>query len=114
MPSRTRPGLRPTTVGARRAMTQLAAMVALDLQLRPPPALRRRRGGAGGEMTEWAGLVALTLHPPPPPPPIGFQIPLAGRLHHARRQRRWRGVAVPAAGAALDVEIVAQRLLVET
>ena len=46
-------------------------------------------------------------------PPIGLEIALAGRLHHARRQRRRRGVAVPAAGAALGVEIVAQRLLVE-
>src|SRR4029079_881844 len=31
----------------------------------------------------------------------------------AGRQRRGRGVAVPAAGAALGVEVVAQRLLVE-
>src|SRR6185369_11338621 len=46
-------------------------------------------------------------------PPIRFEIPLARRVHHAVRQRRGRGVAVPAAGAALGVEIVTQRLLVE-
>src|SRR3977135_3409893 len=44
--------------------------------------------------------------------PIGFEIALAGGVHHACRQRR-RGIAVPAAGAALGVEIIAQRLLVE-
>src|SRR5438128_1257424 len=44
---------------------------------------------------------------------IGFEIALARRVHHARRQRRSGGVAVPAAGAALRVEIIAQRLLVE-
>src|SRR6266567_3134815 len=46
-------------------------------------------------------------------PPKRLQIALAGGIHHAGRQRRGRGVAVPAAGAALGVEIIAQRLLVE-
>ena len=36
-------------------------------------------------------------------PPKRFQITLAGGVDHAGRQRRRRGVAVPAAGAALDV-----------
>src|SRR5262245_21660171 len=45
--------------------------------------------------------------------PIRLKIALARRLHHAGRQRRRRRVAVPAAGAALAVEIIAQRLLVE-
>src|SRR4051794_36862605 len=45
--------------------------------------------------------------------PVRFEITLAGRIHHAGRQRRRWGVAVPAAGLALGVEIVAQRLLVE-
>src|SRR3981081_3871500 len=45
---------------------------------------------------------------------IGLEIALAGGIHHACRQRRRRrGIAVPAAGAALGVEIIAQRLLVE-
>src|SRR4051812_22248548 len=47
-------------------------------------------------------------------PSIRLEIPLAGGVHHAGRQGRRRGVAVPAAGAALGVEIIAQRLLVET
>src|SRR6476659_9050234 len=47
-------------------------------------------------------------------PPVRLEIALARRLHHACRQWRGRGVAVPAAGAAFGVEIVAQRLLVET
>ena len=46
-------------------------------------------------------------------PPISLQISLAGRIHDDRRQRRRRGIAVPAACVALGVEIVAQRLLVE-
>src|SRR6185312_1800078 len=46
-------------------------------------------------------------------PPIRLEIPLAGRIHHAVGQRRGRGVAVPAAGLSLGVEIVAQWLLVE-
>src|SRR6266566_6111895 len=46
--------------------------------------------------------------------PISFEITLAGGIHHARRQGWRRRIAVPAAGAALGVEIVAQRLLVET
>src|SRR5437868_12985700 len=46
-------------------------------------------------------------------PPIGLHIALAGRVDHASRQRRrWR-IAVPAAGAPLGVEIIAQWLLVE-
>src|ERR1700694_1862429 len=45
---------------------------------------------------------------------IGFEITLAGGRHHACRQRRWRRVAIPAASAALGVEIIAQRLLIET
>src|SRR5437660_4835840 len=45
--------------------------------------------------------------------PIRFEIPLARRIHHAVGQRRGRRVAVPAAGATLGIEIVAQRLLVE-
>src|SRR5437016_1938643 len=46
-------------------------------------------------------------------PPKSLQVALAGGVDDAGRQRRGRGVAVPAAGAALGVEIVAQRLLVE-
>src|SRR5712671_1837213 len=41
-------------------------------------------------------------------PPIRLQIAFAGGIHDAFRQRRRRGVAVPAAGAALGVEIIAQ------
>src|SRR5436305_1085922 len=60
------------------------------------------------------GLVTvLDLQVAPGYPPIRFEIPLARRIDHAVRQRWRRGVAVPAAGAALRVEIVAQRLLVE-
>src|SRR6202012_5009755 len=44
---------------------------------------------------------------------IGLQIALAGGVDDACRQRRRRGFAVPAAGVAFDVEIIAQRLLVE-
>src|ERR1700722_19168532 len=50
----------------------------------------------------------------PRDPPIGFEIAFAGGLHDAWGQGRGRRIAVPAAGAALDVEIIAQRLLVET
>src|SRR5437879_13003499 len=60
------------------------------------------------------GLVTvLDLQLTPRYPPIRFEIALARRIHHAVGQRWGRGVAVPAAGAALGVEIVAQRLLVE-
>src|SRR5258708_3238704 len=45
---------------------------------------------------------------------IRFEIALAGSVHHAGGQRRRRGVAVPAAGVAFGVEIITQRLLVET
>src|ERR1019366_9930415 len=45
---------------------------------------------------------------------VSLEIALAGGLHDACRQRRRRRLAVPAAGAALGVEIIAQRLLVET
>src|SRR5581483_9366737 len=51
---------------------------------------------------------------PPRHAPIRLEIAPARRLHHARWQRRGRRVTVPAAGAAFRVEIVAQRLLVET
>src|SRR5439155_21080393 len=44
---------------------------------------------------------------------IGLEIARAGGVYHARRQRRRRRLAVPAAAAALGVEIIAQRLLVE-
>src|SRR5581483_432639 len=44
---------------------------------------------------------------------IGFEIAPAGRIHDAGRQWRRRRFAVPAAGATLGVEIIAQRLLVE-
>src|SRR5579864_1936846 len=46
--------------------------------------------------------------------PVRLEIAPAGRLDDARRQRRCWRIAVPAAGAALGVEMVAQRLLVET
>src|SRR6187401_2297414 len=46
-------------------------------------------------------------------PAIRFQIALARGVDDAGGQRWRRGVAVPAAGAALGVEVVAQRLLVE-
>src|SRR3954463_1976202 len=45
--------------------------------------------------------------------PVRLEIALAGGIDHAVRQWRRRGVAVPAAGGPLDVEIIAQRLLVE-
>src|SRR5713226_2181514 len=45
--------------------------------------------------------------------PIGLQITLAGGVHDAGWQWRRRGFAVPAAGAAFRVEVIAQRLLVE-
>src|SRR6202163_4550426 len=45
---------------------------------------------------------------------IRLEIALAGGAHHAVRQRWRRGVAIPAAGATLGLEIIAQRLLVET
>ena len=45
---------------------------------------------------------------------IGIEIALAGGVDDGGGQRRRRGFAVPAAGAPLSVEIVAQRLLVET
>src|SRR5882762_8462613 len=45
---------------------------------------------------------------------IGVEIALAGRLHHAVGERRGRRFAVPAAGAPPGIEIIAQRLLVET
>src|SRR3981081_2442335 len=60
------------------------------------------------------GMTALDAQLTPRNPSIRFQIPFLARAPHARRQRRRRGVAVPAAGATLGVEIVAQRLLVET
>src|ERR1700712_39324 len=44
---------------------------------------------------------------------IGLEITLAGGLDDACGQRRRRGLAVPAAVAALGVEVIAQRLLVE-
>src|SRR5258705_13910783 len=44
---------------------------------------------------------------------VGLELTLAGGFPHARRQRRRRRLAVPAAGASLGVEIIAQRLLVE-
>src|SRR5258708_6912186 len=50
----------------------------------------------------------------PGDPPIGLEIALAGGLDHACRQSRRGRVAVPAAGAALGVKVVAQRLFVET
>src|SRR5260370_24267973 len=46
-------------------------------------------------------------------PAIGIEITLAGGVDDFGGQGWRRGVAVPAAGAALRVEIVAQRLLVE-
>src|ERR1019366_10540366 len=45
---------------------------------------------------------------------VSLEIALAGGLHDACRQRRRRRLAVPAAGTALGVEVIAQRLLVET
>src|SRR3974390_3546999 len=45
--------------------------------------------------------------------PESFEIALAGGIHDAFRQRWRRRIAVPAAGAALRLEIIAQRLLVE-
>src|ERR1700692_1390423 len=45
---------------------------------------------------------------------IGFEVAFAGGVHHACRQWGRRRLGVPAAGPALAVEIVAQRLLVET
>src|ERR1041385_4211392 len=45
---------------------------------------------------------------------VRLEIALAGGVHDAVRQGWRRRLAVPAAGAALCVEIIAQRLLVET
>src|SRR5262249_5047055 len=45
--------------------------------------------------------------------PERFQIALAGGVHHAGRQGRRRGLAIPATGAALGVGIIAQGLVVE-
>src|SRR6266702_1267774 len=45
--------------------------------------------------------------------PICLDVALARRIDNAGGQGWWRGVAVPPAGVALGVEIVAQRLLVE-
>src|SRR4051812_147076 len=45
---------------------------------------------------------------------IGLQIALAGGLDDAGGQRRRRRFAVPAPGTTLRLEIIAQRLLVET
>src|ERR1700736_4086610 len=47
-------------------------------------------------------------------PPISLEIKLARCVDDARGQGWRRGVAIPAADVALGVEIVAQRLLVET
>src|SRR5689334_8455954 len=44
---------------------------------------------------------------------VGFEVALARRIDYLRRQLRRGRVAVPAAGMALDIEPVAQRLLVE-
>src|SRR5258708_32337568 len=38
---------------------------------------------------------------------ICFKIALAGRVHHAGRQRRRRGVPVPAAGGGFGVAVIA-------
>src|SRR5262249_22723306 len=46
-------------------------------------------------------------------PAIGVKIAFAGGLNHAWRQRRRRGLAVPAPGSPLCVEIIAQRLLIK-
>ena len=46
-------------------------------------------------------------------PAIGFEVALARRVDDLGRQLRRRRLAVPAAGMALDIEPVAQRLLVE-
>src|SRR4030081_209715 len=51
-----------------------------------------------------ASLLAMTrlsLQLVPRHAPVGFEIALAGRIDHAGRQRRRRGVAVPAAGFPL-------------
>src|SRR5258708_7733399 len=45
--------------------------------------------------------------------PIGIEIAPAGGVHDAGRQWWRRRVAIPAAGAALGIEIIAQRLFVE-
>src|SRR5947209_6639667 len=44
---------------------------------------------------------------------IGLEVAFAGGIHDAGRQRRGWRVAVPPPGAALRVEVVAERLLVE-
>src|SRR6266436_75265 len=66
--------------------------------------------------TRWdhPGMTELDFQFTPRDPPIGFEIALAGGIHHACGQRWCWRVAVPAAGTALGVEIVAQGLLVET
>src|SRR5260221_990930 len=64
--------------------------------------------------TRWLAMTRLDRELTPRHPPIGLEIALAGGLHDAGRQGRRRRLAVPAAGAALGVEIIAQPLLVET
>src|SRR3954463_6913557 len=59
------------------------------------------------------GMTALDSELPAGDAAIGFQITLAGGLDHAGGQRGRGRLAVPAAGAALGVEVIAQRLLVE-
>src|SRR5258708_4729428 len=60
--------------------------------------------------TRWdhPGMTELDLQFTPRNAPIGFEIALAGRVHHARGQGRRRRVAVPAAGAAFGLDIFAQ------
>src|SRR5215471_15282291 len=68
----------------------------------------RGPAGAAREQESWLYLRLATRDSP-----IGLEIALARGLDHGLRQGRRRGFAVPAAGASLDVEIVAQGLLVE-
>src|SRR5260221_2751263 len=87
----------PTISHSRKSMVGTARA-----RLCPPYDSFARRGVSG------SNLQLMPCHAP-----VGFEIAVAGRINDAGRQRRWRGVAVPAAGFSLGVEIVAQRLLVE-
>src|SRR4029077_2365885 len=77
-----------------------------------PPSLPAR-SAAHSPPYRWA-MTNLDTQLPARDAPIRFQIALAGGVHDmCGQRRRWR-IAVPAAGAALGIEMVAQRLLVET
>src|SRR5262245_56018051 len=76
--------------------------------------LRVSRATADKSAPTRLAMTALDYELLPRDPPVGLQITLAGGVDDMCGQKWRRGVAIPAAGAALGVEIVAQRLLVKT